>query len=105
MPPSVPTVIYKVYDLLMWLMERIAKFPRSHRFVLGDRMERLVLDVLELLIEAAYSRDKQDVLKQKLRYLVRASKDCHCLVIVPFALDKTCFVDSKWKESVYPCYQ
>ena len=87
MPPSVPAVIHKVYDLLMWLMGRIAKFPRSHRFVLGDRMERLVLDVLELLIEAVYTREKRDMLRragiqiEKLRYLVRASKDLQFLSV------------------------
>ena len=33
-------VITKVYDLVLWSCERVAKFPRSHRFTLGDRIER-----------------------------------------------------------------
>ena len=32
-------VITKTYDLILWMVGRIAKFPRSHRFVLGERME------------------------------------------------------------------
>ncbi len=81
MPPDVPPVISKLYDFILWLLQHIAKFPRSHRFVLGDRIERSVLDVLELLIEAAYSRRKADLLKraniqlEKVRYLMRLAKD------------------------------
>lgn len=85
MPPEIPPVIAKVYDLLLWLMGQVPKFPRSHRFVLGDRVQHLVLDVLELLIEAAYSREKAALLRranlqlEKLRYLIRVSKDLQFL--------------------------
>jgi len=78
---DVPPVISKVYDLILWLLNRIPKFPRSHRFVLGDRIESIALEMLELLIEAAYTRDKAALLKragiqlEKLRYLIRISKD------------------------------
>ena len=81
MSPDVPPVISKVYDLVLWLLNQIPKFPRSHRFVLGDRIENSILEVLELLIEAAYTRDKVILLRQtgiqleKLRYLIRISKD------------------------------
>ncbi len=85
MSPDVPPVISKVHDLMLWLMNQIPKFPRSHRFVLGDRIENMSLDVLELLIEGAYSRDKKGLLKrasiqlEKLRYLIRISKDLNFL--------------------------
>ena len=81
MPPDVPPVIDKLYTLILWLLPHIAKFPRSERFVLGDRIERSVLDVQDLLIEAAYSRRKTDLLKraniqlEQIRYLVRLAKD------------------------------
>ena len=32
-------VIQKTYDLIAWAVPAIGKFPRSHRFVLGERME------------------------------------------------------------------
>jgi len=81
----VPPVISRLYDLILWLLKQIPRFPRSHRFVLGDRIQVLVLEVLELLIEAAYTRDKAALLKragiqlEKLRYLIRISKDLEFL--------------------------
>ena len=77
--------ITKVYDLLLWLIPKIEKFPRSQKYLVGDRIENLMLDVLELLIDAAYSRKKQQALRganlklEKLRYLVRLSKDLKLL--------------------------
>jgi hypothetical protein len=40
----------------MWLAPTLEKFPRSHKFTIGDRIETLALDVLEALIEATYRR-------------------------------------------------
>lgn len=76
-----PQIIIKVYDLLLYLAPQISKFPRSQKYLLGDRLEITVLDVLELLIEATYSRDKGSLLRQtnvkleKSRYFVRLCKD------------------------------
>jgi hypothetical protein len=53
---TIQVVITKHYDLLLWLMQQVPKFPRSHKFVLGDRIQNHVLDELECLIEAAYSK-------------------------------------------------
>jgi hypothetical protein len=36
---TLPTVFTKAYDLLFWLINHVGKFPRSHRFVLGERIE------------------------------------------------------------------
>jgi hypothetical protein len=33
-----PAAVTKAYDLLFWLINYVGKFPRSHRFVLGDRI-------------------------------------------------------------------
>jgi hypothetical protein len=65
------------YQYLTWLMPTIEKFPRSHKFTLGDRIENAALDVLEALIEATYTRDRSHHLRQanlgieKLRFLLR----------------------------------
>ena len=32
---SLPVVVTKAYDLLLWIINHVGKFPRSHRFVLG----------------------------------------------------------------------
>lgn len=73
--------ITRLYDFMLWLIPKIEKFPRSQRFVLGDRIEIAALEILELLIEAAYTRKKAALLRranlklEKLRYLIRLSKD------------------------------
>ena len=45
-------VISKTYDLVKWSCEHTSRFPRNHRFVLGERMERRLYQLLETLIQA-----------------------------------------------------
>jgi hypothetical protein len=52
------------YLFLLWLLPTVEKFPRSHKFTFGDRIENIALDVLEALIEATYTRDRADVLRR-----------------------------------------
>jgi hypothetical protein len=42
----------KTYQFLLWLIPAVEKFPRAQKFLLGDRMQTLALDVQESLIEA-----------------------------------------------------
>lgn len=78
---STPQIITKVYDLLLYVVPQISKIPRSQKYVLGDRLETIVLGVLELLLETTYSRDKMLLLSktnielEKARYYVRLCKD------------------------------
>lgn len=53
---TLPAAVTKAYDVLLWLITHVGKFPRSHRFVLGDRIESRMLSVLESLVLAAYAR-------------------------------------------------
>ena len=57
------TVITKTYDLILWSCH---KFPRNHRFVLGERIERNLYDLLEILIRAKYTRNRQELPAQSL---------------------------------------
>lgn len=81
MQPSVPVVVSKTYDLTLWMLPKLAKFPRDQRFLLGDRIENMLLDILEDLIDATYTKEKVNILKrtnlrlEKLRFLVRLSSD------------------------------
>jgi hypothetical protein len=43
------------YQFLVWLLPTVEKFPKSHKFTLGDRIETNALNVLEALIEAGRS--------------------------------------------------
>ena len=75
------TVIQKLYDVMLWYFQRVEKFPRSQRFVVGDRIETLLLDTLDLLIEAKYSKQtaaplqRANLVLERLRYLTRLSMD------------------------------
>ena len=70
-------VISKAFDLAKELTERTRKFPRDLRFVLGDRMLGTSYDVLDLLIEAKYAKDKNGLLDrvnlalERLRFQMR----------------------------------
>ena len=44
-------VITKTYDLILWSCNHTGKFPRNHRFVLGERIERNLYDLLETIDE------------------------------------------------------
>jgi hypothetical protein len=52
------------YQFLAWLAQTVEKFPRTHKFVIGDRIVALALDVLEALIEATYTRDRAQHLRR-----------------------------------------
>jgi hypothetical protein len=79
--------IAKLYDLLKWILPIISKFPKDKRYTLGQRIENKLLDILDLLICANYSKDKISYLKQanlgleNLRYLIRLSADLYFINI------------------------
>ena len=50
------------FQFLIWLVPAIEKFPRTRKFLLGDRIQTTALDGLEGLIEATYTRDRKDQL-------------------------------------------
>ena len=87
--------IIQLYDFILWMIPKLEKFPRSQKFVLGDRIETLMLEILELLIEAAYSRQKQHILRaanlklEKLRYLIRLSKDLKLISLNAYEFSAT----------------
>ncbi|MYH82461.1 four helix bundle protein [Candidatus Poribacteria bacterium] len=81
MAPSTVQAVPKLYDVILWLMGRVEKFPRSQKFTLGDRIVNISLDTLDVLIEATYTRkrlpllQKANVQLEKLRYLIRICHD------------------------------
>lgn len=78
-------VVQKTYDVALWLLPKVEKFPRSFRFTVGDRAVQTAMDLLLALVEAAYTSDKLsllDVASRKangLRYLIRLAKDLKLL--------------------------
>jgi hypothetical protein len=49
------------YQFLAWLVPTIEKFPKSHKFTIGDRIEMIALEVLEALIEATYTKERRNI--------------------------------------------
>jgi hypothetical protein len=64
MKDKTPQAVQSCHELLLWLIPQLDKFPRARRFTLGERIESALLEVLELLVDAAYSRTRQTTLKK-----------------------------------------
>ncbi|MGE0225640.1 MAG: diversity-generating retroelement protein Avd [Acetobacteraceae bacterium] len=66
---------------MLWLGPTVEKFPRSQKFVLGDRIQTTALDVLDSLIAATYTRGRDAMLVQanlgleRLRVFMRLSNE------------------------------
>ena len=69
------------YRFLLWLVPAVDGFPRRQKFLLGDQIQRVALDVLESLVEATYTKRRDAHLAQanlgieKLRFLFRLAWD------------------------------
>jgi len=78
---KITPVVEKHYQLILWMLPKIANFPKDQRFLLADRIERILLDILEMLIEAVYSKNKRELLIKVnlkldiLRFMMRIAKD------------------------------
>jgi hypothetical protein len=94
-------VITRTYDLILWSCNHTSKFPRNHRFVLGERIERNLYSLLETLIQAKYTRNRQRLLEQAnltleiLRFHMRLARDLNCLKTNSYgfaskAIDSSC---------------
>lgn len=74
-------VFVRWMEFIKWLLPATEKFPRRVRFTFADRIDDLALDVVEDLVEARYSRNKQEILKranlrlEKIRILLRLSHE------------------------------
>lgn len=47
----------KALQYLIWLTPTLENFPKSQRFLLGDRLQTLAMDVVEHVIEATYDKN------------------------------------------------
>ncbi len=72
-----PVLLVKWYDVTKWLLGRVDSFPKNQRFIFGQRIADRALNVLEVLVEAAYSHRKMDL-------LARANRDTHRLSYQPW---------------------
>ncbi|HPM82813.1 MAG TPA: diversity-generating retroelement protein Avd [Candidatus Anammoximicrobium sp.] len=81
------TIVTHAYDLRLWTLRHTEKFPRSQRHELGRRIETKMHELFDLLIEAKFTSQKAEFLRQAalrvedLRFLFRTAKDLHLLSV------------------------
>ncbi len=52
------SIIQKTYDLIKYYVPIIERFPKVHKFTVGDRIIKQLYDLLEGLIKAKYANRK-----------------------------------------------
>jgi len=80
-PRATGPALEAMYRFILWLVPTVEGFPRSQKFLLGDRLQGEAMAVLDHLIDATYSRERTAALRaanlglEKLRFGVRLAKD------------------------------
>lgn len=75
----------KYYDLLLWIYPVTRKFPNKEKYVLGEKIQTIALEVLENIIMIASNKEREKALLkadtelEKLRILIRLSNDLKLL--------------------------
>jgi len=73
----------RTYDFIGWLVPQVIKFPRVHRFGLGERIQRLAFDFQDSLVAAGKSADRvrfeklrqADIQLEQIRVWMRFARD------------------------------
>ncbi len=94
-------IFSRTYDMLLWLIPQATKFPRQHRFGLGERVTRLALDLQETLIAAGLRRGpnrsalllQADTQLAHLRQSLRLCKDLQLVSIDQYEHVSTMLVE------------
>jgi hypothetical protein len=78
-------IFVKTYDLMLWLIPTLTKFPKDQRFRLAARIDNSLFTFHETLLRAARSKDRRAILTladlelERLRLYLRLAKDVKCL--------------------------
>ncbi len=56
-----PVLLVRWYEVVKWLLERVQSFPKNQRFIFGQRVADAALDIMDLLVDAAYRKEKREV--------------------------------------------
>lgn len=99
--------------MLLYIIPVLDKYPRNQKFILADRIENALLNILDKFLEAYFS-DKSDKGKlleyinvelEKLRYLIRLSYDLKCINIdkyekITFRINEVGKMSGGWRKSL-----
>ena len=57
--------VYTVWEeFLGWTLDRTAGIPKSQRFTFGQRIDAHSVDIMELIVRAVFSKEKQPLLNE-----------------------------------------
>ena len=74
-------IFKEMYEFMLWLYPTVKKFPKSEKYVMGERIETTALNVMEGIIASNCQFEKKQTLKktsvelEKLRIFMRLAKD------------------------------
>ncbi len=76
-------IVEQWFNIMVWTIPKLGKFPRDQRFLLADKVQTLMCDVLEDLLYSSYASKENAVKKlkecnlklEKLRYYIRLCKE------------------------------
>lgn len=81
-------IIYqKYYDLMLYSLPIIGRFPKDQRFILGQQIENQMIEIAKMIVHANKLRQKKgklyeiDIELEKLRFLIRLSKDLRIMTV------------------------
>jgi hypothetical protein len=57
-------LIGQYYRVMLWIQERIARYPKVERSALVPQIGNLVIEILMLLVQAYYSKQKLELLQR-----------------------------------------
>lgn len=104
-------VVQKAYDWTLWIVPKVEKFPKSHRFQLGQMLVTASLELLMHLVDATYQIRNAGSLAEavrevnRIRYLMRLAKDLKVINLEAHefaakALDEMGRIRGGWLKSV-----
>ena len=104
-------VVQKAYDLTLWIIPKVEKFPKSHRFTVGQPLAQGAIELLLHLVDATYQSRNGGSLASavrevnRIRYLLRLAKDLKLLSLeahefAAHAIDEIGRMAGGWRRSV-----
>lgn len=64
-------VVHKTYQFTLWVLQRTEKLPRNHRYTLGEKLQKELMELLLELSDTIYAREKRSLLEAASRRLER----------------------------------
>ena len=81
------SIYQKYYDLMLYSLPIIGRFPKDQRFILGQQIENQMIEIAKMIVHANKLRQKKgklyeiDIELEKLRFLIRLSKDLRIMTV------------------------